>query len=180
MALASWRVMAVSQKLARREIFHPEKGQAVQYLSFTSIYDACKSAKGVCLNRDSMLAVFAGRFRDENKTKGLGNPEALFITKSATQRSDQRHQLKRQTRDDVTVWMNFSDCTNSVPVTPPRIALSFLLNVLNRYSVFQYRPGSQSNLYSYPPPRNQPVYLRSARDGPIAPVLRLKKLMASK
>src|SRR5262245_63631418 len=86
---------------------------------------------------------------------------------------DQRHQLKRQTRDDVTVWMNFSDCTNSVPVTPPRIALSFLLNVLNRYSVFQYRPGSQSNLYSYPPPRNQPVYLRSARDGPIAPVLRL-------
>jgi len=60
--------MAVSQKLARREIFHPEKGQAAQCLSFTSIYDACKSAKGVCLNRDSMHAVFAGRFRDENKT----------------------------------------------------------------------------------------------------------------
>jgi len=71
--------MAVSQKLARREMVHPEKGQAAQYLSFTSIYDACKSAKGVCLNRDSMLAVVAGRFRDENKTKGLGNPRPFSL-----------------------------------------------------------------------------------------------------
>src|SRR5262245_27376243 len=138
MALASWRVMAVSQKLARREIFHPEKGQPAQCLSFTSIYDACKSAKGVCLNRDSMHAVFAGRFRDENKTKGLGNPEALSATISTI---DQRHQLKRQTSDEVTVWMNFSDCTNSVPPGSPRIALSFLLKELNRYSVWPFYAG---------------------------------------
>jgi hypothetical protein len=48
-----------------------KEGQAAQYLSFTSIYDVCKSAKGVRSNGDFKLAVFTGRrFRDENKTKG--------------------------------------------------------------------------------------------------------------
>ena len=37
-----------------------------------------------------------------------------------TQSLGQRHQLKRQTSDEVTVWTNFSEWTNSVASgTPP-------------------------------------------------------------
>jgi hypothetical protein len=56
-----------------------KEGQAAQSLSFTSIYDVCKSAKGVCLNRDSILAVLAGHFSMPRtaKRKGLGSAEAL-------------------------------------------------------------------------------------------------------
>jgi len=81
MALASWRVMAVSQNpCAEGDAFTRKEGQAAQSLSFTSIYDVCKSAKGVCLNRDSMLAaVLAGHFSmpRTGKRKGLGGAEAL-------------------------------------------------------------------------------------------------------
>jgi hypothetical protein len=53
--------MVVSQNpCAEGDALPRKEGQAAQYLSFTSIYDVCKSAKGVRLNGDSMLAVFTG------------------------------------------------------------------------------------------------------------------------
>src|SRR5262249_54431594 len=44
------------------------------------------------------------------------------------QSSDQRHQLKRQTSDEVTVWTNFSDWIKSPVATPKSKSwMSFLL-----------------------------------------------------
>src|SRR5262245_13750134 len=130
----------------------PEKraGGAIPF--FYLYYDVCKSTKGVRLNGDSMLAVSAGSLsmpRNRNKERASEMPRPSQL-RQQIRVSDQRHQLKRQTSDEVTVWMNFSECTKSPAIGTPakRTWLSFLLRELNRYSVFQYRPGSQSNLYS--------------------------------
>jgi hypothetical protein len=64
-----------------------KEGQAAQSLSFTSIYDVCKSAKGVCLNRDSMLAAVLADFSMPRtaKREGLGSAEALQLRESRSQ-----------------------------------------------------------------------------------------------
>src|SRR5689334_23248106 len=56
-------------------------------------------------------------------------PRPLVFRFTKIQSSGQRHQLKRQTSDEVTVWTNFSEWTNSVGSrTPPlKSWLSLLL-----------------------------------------------------
>jgi hypothetical protein len=99
--------------------FTPKKGSCGATTSFTVIYDACKSAKGVILNRYSSFTVMAvcthPMQRKLLKKEGPRHTEALpCSSKQAVIRwSDQRHQLNRHTNDEVTVWMNFSEWTNA-------------------------------------------------------------------
>src|SRR5262245_37385321 len=79
--------MAVSQNpCAEGCAFTPNEGTAAQYLSFTSIYDACKSAKGVRLNRDSVFAVFA-RGSTMKKPKGPRKSRGPFCYENPVVRS---------------------------------------------------------------------------------------------
>src|SRR5262249_39705725 len=91
-------------------------------ISFTSIYDACKLAKGVISNRNWSFIGFACGFvripkcgiLQSSKTKRPRRYRGLlFIKAQWTISSDQRHQLKRQTSDEVTVWTNFSEWIKS-------------------------------------------------------------------
>src|SRR5262249_4411718 len=100
MALASWRDM-VGTILAFKNCVDADRRRCGATISFTSIYDACKSAKGVVSNRNWSFTGFAWRFvriprcgisRSSKKEEAPAVPRPL-VKAQWTISSDQRHQL---------------------------------------------------------------------------------------
>src|SRR5262249_38595873 len=72
--LASWRDMVATILALEIHVGAARRGCGATF-SFTSIYDACKSTKGVTLHRNWSFAGFACE-RESQKRKGLGDAEA--------------------------------------------------------------------------------------------------------
>src|SRR6516165_7559388 len=105
MALASWRDM-VATILALENRVDADRRRCGATISCTSIYDACKSAKGVIWNRNWSFTGFACTHSKEwefakLKKKRPRRCRDPVIVKAQWAISDQRHQLKRQTSDKV-------------------------------------------------------------------------------